>query len=242
VSPNPLAKFPQPYPKGPVKGAFGNLSKKDQARIIEGKKKSGQGTKSPKINRFPPPLITSFIQTIKRRFIPTGAVSGNFTIQSGILQFVVATTAIIVEPIVNMWRIAKIEGWCTQDPTNAGNEAYIQLAEIGVDSVNNTFSTPPRVWSDSSNASNHAAHICLKGKSTDGILFSWHTSDNVNTAQTLFSLGCTVLSVIDITFQVVICFAGVGRNFSQACVGASVGTLYARVPITNLLPVGVNVI
>jgi hypothetical protein len=217
-------------------------------KVANGRKPETKMTRKPKgITRrsganFPPKLLTNgrFI-TVIRRFTAVGAVNGQFTIQSGINQFVVATTAALVNPYISMWRIKKVEIWSPSDPTNASNPGSFLLNTSGSIDPNNNFNTQPKNYEDTATGLDKPAHGIFKPTKIDPA-GGLHRSDAVNTTQVLFGLSCTNSSIVDITFEICLnLFQGV-FSYSAIVAGAVAGTLYARIPITNLTPTGVNAI
>lgn len=195
------------------------------------------GTKIPKIFAFQP------LHEVRRRYIATAAANGIWNIQSGNLQFMAATTTILLNCIAECWRVKSVEAWSSFNTSTALN-GHISLSAIAQDTSSNAFNSDPWQLEDTSPTIDRPAHVFKKmSKGTpEG---DFHYGSTTNTGGALFGLVCTVGTVIDIVFQVRYAFGANGASFAQftqACVAANVGTLYARVPMTNITPQDVNVI
>jgi len=170
----------------------------------------------------------------------TGAVNGQFTLQSGIIQFMLALNVNTVVPGINMYRIRRIRAW-----SNVGgstNEGYCEITPLGEDVSQNNFNSPPQTFVDTTNSATYTAHldVRLTEKRPSG---SWHNAVSINTGQPLFQLVCSNNTTIIIDYDILFGFSQPqAMSFTQSVVGAVAGTWYCRQPIINLAPVGLNVI
>jgi len=193
----------------------------------------GQMDRIPRIDNDPIYKRSIMYQT-------TGAVNGQFTLQSGIIQFMWATNATTVIPGINMYRIRRIRAW-----SNVGgstNEGYCEITPLGEDTALNNFNSPPQTFVDTTNSATYTAHLDVRMKENrpSG---SWHNAITLNTGEPLFQLVCSNNTSVIIDFEVLFGFSQPqGGSFSQLVVGATTGQWYARQPIINLNPVGLNVI
>lgn len=176
--------------------------------------------------------------TFKRRFLASGgAVSGNFIIADGNLQFLVATASTVLQNWVKDWRIKKIAIWAPCG--TAGTAGYCSIQCSANDSANNLRNDRSITVGDTTTSQDVPARCCVHPLVTS-VLGSWHSCNNVNTSQILCQLTCSQGATVDITFEVTPNFDAVPTNYTSSTVGATNGQLYARVPITNLSPFGIN--
>jgi len=193
-------------------------------------KKNGRSTTNP------PQLGIAPTYSVRRRFVASANVNGNFTLASGHNQFLVAITSLIGGSWVDCWRIKKIEIW---SPVLAvGGSGGFELTVSGA-SVDNMFNDRGRVISDNSTSLDRAAHGIWKPVKTQPS-GSWHITTSTNSTAVLFTLSATTSSIIDITFAYVPNNYSVPNGFNQAITSSTVGTLLSHVPISNLTPVDVN--
>jgi len=190
----------------------------------------------------PPTFDFSPKTTIKRRYNCAGNVSGTFSIQSGNNQFLCATAAALCNCIADVWRVKSIEMWANFNTTN--NNAYVQLSSIDQDTNQNSFNADPWQLRDDSTSTTYTAHIKkqFKKNTPEG---AWHFGSTVNTGNALFEIAASSGAIIDIVYEVRFGFGAGGASFAQWTVvvaAANVGTLYCRIPITNMIPNGQNTI
>jgi len=179
------------------------------------------------------------IVKISRLFQATGAVNGAWTLQSGIIQFMVASSVNLVIPAINMYRIKRIRMW--SNIGGSGNEGYCELTPMAEDTSLNNFNSPPKTYVDSTNSTTYTAHLDVKFN-VDTPSGSWHQTATINTGQLLFQIICSSNTTIMVDFEVLFGFSQVPNNFSQAVSSATPYSWYARQPVTNLMPFGVNYI
>lgn len=194
----------------------------------------------PKSLSLEPPaleIVPSIV--IKRRFLASGAVTGNFTIADGNIQFLVATASTVLQPWIKDWRIKKIAIWAPCPSVGTGG--YCSIKCNANDGANNLRNDRSVTTGDTTTSQDRPARCCVHPLVTS-VLGSWHSTNNVNTAQVLCALNCSSGATIDITFEVTPNFDDSPTSFTSSTVGATNGQLYARVPITNMNPFGVNTI
>jgi len=211
--------------------------------ISQGKNKNGKkNMKKVPVDHIPS-IPVSFKQTIRRRFQANVTVGNYLTIQGMLNQFLYAVNPLLANPFIGAIRLKALEGWSNQSPTSPLVEGYVQFSNGGYnDSTSNNFNSPPWEVSDTTNSQAYTAHVKKKFQVNDPT-GSWHAASNVNITQNLVLIACSASSTIDMTFQVIIPFGYISApSYTPAISGATAGCLYARVPLTGLNPVGVNVI
>jgi hypothetical protein len=180
--------------------------------------------------------------TIRRRYQAQGTVGSVLTLQSVLNQFLMATSATLLQPSVEMVRIKEIEMWSNQSVSGSTSEGFVTLGIEANDSTSNNFNSPPFNWTDSSNSPDRAAHLKKRFTPDDGPIGSWHYTDNLNVGQPLAYIACSASSTVDIVFEIFLNYSGSVRSWTSVVIGANVGGFYARIPVTNLTPFGVNLI
>lgn len=189
------------------------------------------------VSAQPPAFRAVPIWQYKRRFVATGAVSGNCLISSILGSAFVATTAILGNSLLDSVRIKSVRCWAPVQ--TQGQSVTIVLTPIGIDASNNCFNDLPSSITDTSVSFDRPAYVSIQ-PSVDTPIGAWHTSTTIST--NLFNLVAPLGTVVDITFEGVLNFASPPLGFTQAIVGGTAGTIYCRSLIANLVPVGVNTI
>jgi len=194
-------------------------------------------------NTGPPRFVFQQAVTLRRRYVATAAFNGTFSIQSGNNQFLCATAAALCNCIAESWRIKKVEMWSAYNPVSNVNGA-ITMSAVAQDTSQNFFNSVPWQMDDETNSNARVAHLkrSFTHNQPEG---NWHYGSTTNTGGVLFGMVGTDKTVVDITFEVIYAVGGNGASFAQYTVvvaGANVGTLYSRVPMTNLVPQDVNLI
>jgi hypothetical protein len=232
-----------------------NVVRKEKVMVVQprqnGKKTAGSASKEGSKGTRPqlksklrsdidrvPSINVQPIQRVSRLFQSSGSVNGQFTIQSGILQFLVATSANLVQPIIEMYRIRRIRAWANL--ASSGSAGYVELTPLGQDGSQNCFNSPPMSFVDTTNSSTQTAHIDYT-TDVNQPSGSWHNTSTTNVGQALFQFACSANASWLIDFDIIYGWSEAVNNFSQAIPGTgTTGTLCCRVPITNLTPLGVN--
>lgn len=198
-------------------------------------------TKKSKKNRGsptnPPQLGIAPKYSIRRRFISTGVVNGNFTLASGHNQFLVAVTASLGDVWVDCWRIKKLEAWSPLQ--NIGGNAAIILTTVGI-SADNMYNDRGTIIEDSTTSTDRAAHIVWKPPRNQPS-GSWHVTSTTNSGGILFTFSSQSSTIVDITFDYVPNNYQGPNGYQLIVAGATTGALFSHSPISNLVPVGVNV-
>jgi len=190
------------------------------------------------IDRIPPINYQNKL-TVRRRFQASAAVSSVLHLQDVLNQFLVATSTTLLQPSIEVVRIKEIEMWSNQSVSSPSTEGFVSLIVEASDSTSNNFVAPPFSWNDVTNSTSQVAHL-KKTFSTISPMGSWHYADNINVGQQLCFISCSTSSTIDIIFEIFLNYTGGSRTYTSAVVGATAGVFYARIPLTNLNPVGVN--
>jgi hypothetical protein len=214
----------------------------ETSRKRNNKTKKGKSQKYLRLDRQwnIPPIEYQNKLTIRRRFQAGATVSGILHLQDVLNQFLVATSATLLQPSIEVVRVKEIEMWSNQSVSSPSGEGFVTLVVEASDSTSNNFNSPPQSWNDVTNSTTQVAHL-KKRFDTNSPMGSWHYADNLNVAQQLCFLSCSTSSTIDIVFEVYFNYAGGPRSYSVVVVGATPGQFYSRIPITSLNPVGVNV-
>lgn len=178
------------------------------------------------------------IVRMSRMYQASGSVNGQFTIASLIQQFMVATSSTNLVPVIDMIRVRRIRAW--SNLASSGGEGYVELTPLGVDSANNSFSSPPKTYLDITNSATYTAHLDVRTNPSLGPSGSWHATANVNTAGTLFQIVGSVNTCWIFDYDVIYGWATAPNNYSSTVSGAAQGSLYCRTPVTNMTPFGVN--
>jgi hypothetical protein len=178
------------------------------------------------------------IVRMSRMYQASGSVNGQFTIASLIQQFMVATSSTNLVPVIDMIRVHRIRAW--SNLASSGGEGYVELTPLGVDSANNSFSSPPKTYLDITNSTAYTAHLDVRFTPSLGPSGSWHATANVNTAGTLFQIVGSVNTCWIIDYDCIFGWATAPNNYSSTVSGAAQGSLYTRTPVTNMTPFGVN--
>jgi hypothetical protein len=200
-----------------------------------------RGLERKQVPQIPPINIQNKL-SVRRRFQASGAVSGILHLQDILNQFLVATTSTTLQPSVEVIRVKSIEMWSNQSVGSATAEGFVTLVIEGNDSASNNFTNPPFSYTDTSNSTGVPAYLKKNFSIKDGPVGSWHYTDNLNVSQPLVSIACSPSSTVDIVFEIFLNYSGSVRSWTSSTSGANVGGNYARVPITNLTPFGVNFI
>jgi hypothetical protein len=218
-----------------------------QKPLVSKKKKNQKGGKAVMEARplgipgsiYPPPFTVNKPVMVKRRFISSATVALTWTLALGHQQFLVATTAILANPIVDVWRVHKIEMWAP--PSSATAAGIVSLEPIAAATTDNFMNDLAVILQDQTSSEDRMAHICFL---TDRLTptGSWHNTSTVNSAGQLFVTTCTTGAVIDITFEVVYNYTLLPNGYTVAVAGATAGTLYSKSVSANLTSQGVNVI
>jgi hypothetical protein len=204
----------------------------------------GRRTVATSVIRQMPMIRTQFVQTVRRRFQANGGVSSNLTLSAVLNQFLIATTSTNLVPSIDSIRLKRIEAWSNQSTTSNTGEGQINITNIGSNDISsNNFNSVPWEISDITNSGTYTAHVERNFPFTDPC-GSWHSAySNVNTSQSLFTIGMSPSSTIDMWFEIVIPFGFLATSsYAITVSGASPGNYYARIPMSNLTPFQVNVI
>jgi len=177
----------------------------------------------------------------KRRYAATASVAGTFQLLSGHNQFLVCSASGPATFVswVDMWRIKKIEIWSPL--TTVGGSGGCSITAVGA-SADNMFNDRALILADNTTSLDRAAHIVWKPPKTQPS-GSLHFTTTVSSAIVLFNLSCTTDSIVDITYGFVPLTSGALNGYTvTATAGTPAGTLAAKAPMANLVPVGVNVV
>jgi len=221
---------PRKNGKKTVRNASKEDGKGSTSLVLKSMKKSD-------IDRVPT-INVQPVQRVQRMYQASGSVNGQFTIQSGIIQFLVATSANLVQPIIEMFRIRRIRGWANL--ASSGNAGFVEITPIAQDTTSNCFNSPPRSYVDTTNSATQTAHVDFK-TDVNQPAGSWHNTSTTNVGLALFQLACSANASWVIDFDIIYGWSEAVNNFSQSIPGTgTTGTLCARIPVTNLSPLGVN--
>jgi len=189
----------------------------------------------------PPAFSFQPKSVVRRRYEANASINGTFNIQSGNNQFMVATTAILLNCYVEAWRIKSVEMWSAYNPST-NTLGYCFMSAIAQDTGMNSFNSVPWQVEDQTNSNDKLAHVkrVFNRSTPEG---NWHYGSTTNTGGALFNLLCNAQTYVDITYEIIHAVGAQGASFAQyttAVAGANPGTLYARIPMTNLFPQEVN--
>lgn len=162
---------------------------------------------------------------MRRRYFATSAVSGQFLQSDGHNQFLVAVTTILAYSYVQTWRIVSVTIW--SPPPSVGGTGYCELQPSGSDTGVNNFNDLPVVVHDSTTSVDTPARVMMT-TSPDTPVGSWHYTVTTGNNTSLFNIGCSSGSTVDIVFELVLNQNFGPSNWTQAIAGANVGELYAR--------------
>jgi hypothetical protein len=185
-----------------------------------------------------PTINVQPIQRVQRMYQASGSVNGQFTIQSGIIQFLVATSANLVQPVIEMFRIRRVRAWANL--ASSGNAGFVEITPLAQDTTSNCFNSPPMSYVDTTNSSTQTAHVDYK-TDVNQPSGSWHNTSTTNVGLALFQFASSANASWVIDYDIIYGWSEAVNNFSQSIPGTgTTGTLCARIPVTNLSPLGVN--
>lgn len=188
-------------------------------------------------NELPPPLKTVPTQTFRRRFKQSGSLSGSgFTLADGINSFMFQYDSTHSAPIIDMWRIKKIDLYLT------GDQKDVMWTSTASDSTDNFINSRECNVQLSSMNDAQSRHARILPRDPYDPIFSWHHATNLNNTANLFLLtsNSTTGLLMDITYEVVLNFIGASLGYIQSTT-ASVGVMGAiSVCGGKLFPQGVN--
>jgi hypothetical protein len=186
---------------------------------------------------YPPQIDFIPSLTFKRRFRCSGAISSTgFRLADGHNQFTVATTSILGNCYLDMWRISKIEMWTTLNSSGG----TVSILPVAVDSNLNFYNEKIKEISDSSVSVDKPAHVVFKTNKNTPV-GSWHWSTTANSTGILFNFVCPAETIMDIQFEGVLNLTGIPNGYTRALSLATAGTLYAAaINSTTMTPVGIN--
>lgn len=182
-----------------------------------------------------PPIKANPLWAYTRRYVASSTVSYDIKISDILNSSLFSTTTIVAYPIGRAIRIRKIR-WLTP-VTTQGTTVTLTVTPATADSANNSFTSLPQTYVDTSASIDRPAYISLK-PSLDSPLGSWHLSTTVD--KNLLSVNCPTGTTMDIFVEVLPNFSAAPLGYSQAIVG-STATMYVKM-IGNFVPQGVNAI
>lgn len=180
---------------------------------------------------FLPEVVISPIFTVKKRFIASAACFGSITINDLCNQFMIATSAVLLNCTIKAFKIVKIA--MLSPITTQGTSVTCSLSPSTDDTSSNSFTAVPEKYLDTSASIDVPAYLALK-PSISTPLGSWHLSSNVN--KTLIDVNAPKGTCMDITFAYILNDNFAPAVYTQAVAGATVGQFYSRNVLTNFIP------
>jgi hypothetical protein len=184
------------------------------------------------INSFPPPFKSQIVRKLHLRCQASSAVSANFAynVLAGYVG-VVATAATTSIMLASAFRVTRIEAWAAQPV--AGNVNTIELAWFNTSA---DFISPPVNICDSSQSSDHVAHI-VASPPPGSLADKFHTSTQTDN---MFSFAIGTGGIVDFWFEWILndnetTYAGPTLS------GATLGIIYHKLA-NNLTPSYLNTI